>query len=195
MIFDADTARVAERLQAAKQSGARYALVGNLGHLPLALQADLIPVGDFRLNVTNGSSVRKLSELGFEEILLSPELTLPQIRDVGGNTAAIVYGRIPLMLLEKCVGKEIADCNTCQQNKLCLQDRRGVRFPVLREWEHRSVVYNSLPTCMSDRAQELKRYSVTAQHFLFSTETPSEVDRVIEAFRNGTALDRPVRRI
>ncbi|MBR2722188.1 MAG: U32 family peptidase [Clostridia bacterium] len=195
VIFDADTARVAERLQAAKQSGARYALVGNLGHLPLALQADLIPVGDFRLNVTNGSSVRKLSELGFEEILLSPELTLPQIRDVGGNTAAIVYGRIPLMLLEKCVGKEIADCNTCQQNKLCLQDRRGVRFPVLREWEHRSVVYNSLPTCMSDRAQELKRYSVTAQHFLFSTETPSEVDRVIEAFRNGTALDRPVRRI
>jgi hypothetical protein len=43
--------------------------------------------------------------MGLEEVILSPELTLPQMRDVGGNTSAIVYGRIPLMLLEKCVGK------------------------------------------------------------------------------------------
>jgi len=34
---------------------------------------------------------------------VSAELTLPQIRDLEGAKAAIVYGRIPLMTLEKCV--------------------------------------------------------------------------------------------
>ena len=194
VIFDHELAGVKERLTAAAARGIRYALVGNLGHLSLATEAGLIPVGDFRLNVTNRETVCVLEALGIHTSILSPELTLPQARDIGGDTAVTVYGRIPLMTVEKCVIKEIADCKTCSEGRAELCDRRGVTFPVLREGEHRNVIYNSLPTCMSDRRDALARAGLTAQHFIFSTETPTRVDEVIRAFCNGSPLDGQVRR-
>ena len=76
-----------------------------------------------------------------------------------------------------------------------MTDRRGVEFPVLREWEHRNIVYNSLPTCMSDRADELSHFHIQNRHFIFSDETPEEVDEVIEAFEKGLPLPKKVRRL
>ena len=195
VIFDCDEPRVAKALAAAKAAGAVYALVGNAGHFALAAEAGLVPVGDFRLNVTNSESAAFWEKRGIEQCVLSPELTLPQMRDVGGNTAVIVYGRIPLMLLEKCVTKEVADCAVCAAGQAELVDRRGVHFPILREWEHRSLIVNSLPTCMSDREDALSGAGLTAWQFLFTTESPREVDRVIEAFRRGTPLAGQVRRV
>ena len=195
VIFERELERVAEMLSAAAQKGVRYALVGNLGHIEIVKRAGLVPVGDFRFNVTNCESVRVLEEMGIDSMILSPELTLPQARDIKGNTALIVYGRIPLMTVEKCVIREIADCTICAENSAFLTDRRGVRFPVLREWEHRNVIYNSLPTSMSDRQEQLTKAGITNQHFLFSTETPDEVDEVIRLWKKGEALPCPVRRI
>ncbi len=194
VIFEHERDEVRRRLEAAKSRGIRYALVGNVGHLSLVLDAGLIPVGDFRLNVTNKETVCVLESLGIRTSILSPELTLPQARDVGGDTAVTVYGRIPLLTLEKCVIREIADCEVCKSGRAALRDRRGVSFPVLREWEHRNVVYNSLPTCMSDRSDALDRAKLSARHFIFSTETPDEVDRVVRAFRTASPLPSQVRR-
>ena len=195
VIFEHDLKTVAEMLSAAAKKGMRYALVGNLGHIDIVKQAGLIPVGDFRFNVTNCETVCALEEMGISSVILSPELTLPQARDIKGDTSLIVYGRIPLMTVEKCVIKEIANCDTCAQNAAVLTDRRGVSFPVLREWEHRNVIYNSLPTSMSDRQDQLAKAGITAHHFLFSTETPDEVDEVIKLWKKGEALPYPVRRI
>ena len=182
-------------LQRAVEAGATRAIVGNLGHLSLVREAGLTPVGDFRLNLANRETAALCESLGLEEAILSPELTLPQMRDVGGNTAAIVYGRIPLMTLEKCIAREIADCNVCANGRCVLKDRRGVVFPVVREWKHRNVVLNSLPTCMSDRADQLAQYGILNQHYLFTLETSREVDRVIEAYRCGTPMEGESRRI
>ena len=195
VIFERDLQKVAKMLTTAAAKGARYALVGNLGHIEIVKQAGLIPVGDFRFNVTNCETVRVLEDMGISSVILSPELSLPQARDIKGDTSLIVYGRIPLMTVEKCVIREIADCDTCAKNAAILTDRRGVRFPVLREWEHRNVIYNSLPTSMSDRQDQLTKAGIINQHFLFSTETPDEVDEVIRLWKKGEALPCPVRRI
>ena len=195
VIFERALSRVENMLKTARNAGVQYALVGNLGHLDLVKKAGLIPVGDFRLNITNGETVAALEALGIRSAILSPELTLPQARDIGGKTSLIVYGRIPLMTLEKCVGKELSDCNACQANQITLKDRRGITFPVLREWEHRSVIYNSLPTSMSDRPEALLRAGITAQHFLFCVESANEVDNVIEAFLHARPINGQVRRI
>ena len=195
VLFEKDLPTLSLRLAELKQKGVEYALVGNLGHLQAVREAGLSPVGDFRLNITNRETVCRLEQLGILSAVLSPELTLPQARDVGGNTALTVYGRIPLMTLEKCVIREIADCKTCGANKAVLCDRMGAKFPVLREWEHRNVVYNSLPTCMSDKQDTLKNAKLSAWHFIFSTEEPREVDRVIEAFKTQSPLGIPVRRV
>ena len=195
VIFEGDMPRVKVMLADAKQRGAQYALVGNVGHLAAVKESGLIPVGDFRLNATNNESVLQLEKLGLQETFLSLELTLPQIRDIKGNTAVVTYGRAPLMTLEKCVIKEIADCNICAKGKAILTDRRGVTFPVLREWEHRNVVYNSLPTCMSDKQELLDRHGVTNRHFIFSTETRKEVEEIILAHQKKLPVKDTVRRL
>ncbi len=195
VIFDRDLDRVRRELASARERGARYALVGNLGHLSLAKEARLEPIGDFRLNLTNTESAYQYECLGLAENILSPELSMPQMRDVKGNTAAIVYGRLPLMTLEKCVQTEFSGCAACHENKGALTDRRGVSFPVLREWEHRNLVCNSLPTSMTDRGSELSRNRLTNLHFLFTVESPEEVDRVIDAHRHGRPVSGQVRRI
>ncbi|MBQ8719340.1 MAG: U32 family peptidase, partial [Clostridia bacterium] len=74
--------------------GIRHALVGNLGHLTLATTHGMVADGDFRLNVTNSQSAAQLHAMGFSTLILSPEMTLPQIRDVKGAVRTIVYGRI-----------------------------------------------------------------------------------------------------
>lgn len=195
VIFDGASAAVLERLVQARAEGAKWALVGNAGHLDLVRQAGLCPVGDLRLNVTNAESAAFWEQQGLEQCILSPELTLPQLRDVGGNTSVIVYGRLPLMVTEKCVSGEIADCRACNAGEAVLTDRKGIRFPVLREWEHRSLIVNSLPTSMSDRQESLTRAGLTAWHFLFTVETLEETDRVIHAFCKRQPLSGSVRRI
>ncbi len=186
VILDSELSKVDKMLDTAKAKGAKYALVGNLGALELAKKYGLEIHGDFRFNVYNNESVSELEKLGVENILLSPELTLPQIRDVSGDTAAIVYGRLPLMLLEKCVSEEISTCERCTSGKTTLTDRRGITFPVLREYEHRSVIYNSAPTYMADREPDLQRAGIVNRHFIFSTETKLDIDKVINAHKNNS---------
>jgi hypothetical protein len=195
VIMDHERDGVASQLAKVAERGVHRALVGNVGHLSLVKQAGLIPEGDFRLNVTNSESVRVVQTLGVRTPVLSPELTLPQIRDIRGDVRTIVYGRIPMMLLEKCVIREIADCKTCDAGRAELVDRRGTVFPVLRSPDHRNVIYNSVPTYMADAKDQLTRYRTGSWHFIFSTETPREVDDVVDAYQNGKSTTRQIRRI
>ena len=195
VVFDSERERVEALLCEAVKKGAKHALVGNVGHLSMVLDHGLVPHGDFRWNVTNNASVAALEQLGVADILLSPELTLPQIRDIGGTKSMIVYGRLPLMILEKCVGREVGDCAACERDAVRLVDRRGVEFPVLRAFDHRSLVLNSIPTCTSDMEDKLDAIGVCGRHFIFTVETADECIRVIDAFRKGIALSGAVRRI
>ena len=99
------------------------------------------------------------------------------------------------MLLEKCVGREVGDCTRCEKDALVLCDRRGEKFPILRLPPHRNILLNSHPTWMADRREELRRAGIRHGHFLFTVESPAEVDRVIAAYRTGTQPQGRVRRI
>lgn len=195
VIFDSEMSVVEKQLEAAARLGIRHALVGNIGHIAVARKFGFIIHGDFRLNVTNSTSVAVCESLGFSDIILSSELTLPQVRDIAGNTQTLVYGRIPLMLLEKCVIKDTSGCAVCRDEKADLTDRRGVVFPVYREEPHRNIIYNSQPTYMADRTADLDRFRITAQHFIFSTESKREVTLIISAYKSGTASVKSIRRI
>ena len=195
VIFDHERAQIKAALQKARDAGAVHALVGNIGHLALAKEVGLIPHADFRLNITNGETLDTLLALGFTDALLSPELSLAQIRDIRGARDAVVYGRIPLMLLEKCAGQEVGNCQKCEKGQNALIDRRREKFPILRLPPHRNILCNSRPTAMSDRRAELSRAGVTAGHFIFTLESPAEVDRVLAAYQNGTPIAGNVRRI
>lgn len=187
VIFDHELEAVRAALRRAVELGAKHLLLGNIGHLPLARESGLVLHGDFRLNVTNRETAALWQGLGLCDVLLSPELTLPQVRDVGSFGRTVTYGRIPLMLLEKCVIREVASCDACRSGGATLTDRKGVSFPVVREGDHRNVIYNSVPTYMGDREEELARADVRHRHFIFSVERAASVDRVIDACRRGLA--------
>ncbi len=183
VIFDSQAREVENMLREAVQKGARHALVGNYGHITLAKAAGLTVHGDFRLNITNNSAMYFAESQGLSDAVLLPELTLAQARDIGGASAVCVYGRAPLMLTEKCIGKEIGDCRTCESGSLSLVDRRGKAFPVLRTYGERSLLVNSVPFYMADREEELRRAGICMRHFIFTTESKSEAETVIDAYR------------
>lgn len=194
VVFDSELDEVRQMIAAAATSGITHALVSNLGHLSLALEAGMVPHGDFRLNVYNSYAVDSLLELGFADVIASPELTLPQLRDLA--LPAVLYGRVPLMVLEKCVIRDLYSCRICSDAGFPpLIDRMGVAFPLTRAWKHRNLMYNSVPVYMADKLADLRRAGLSAGHFIFSDETSAEAAVIIDAYRLGLPTDKNIRRI
>ncbi len=181
VIMEDELSLVREYIARAKETGALYALVGNLSHVELVKEAGLIPLGDFRLNVTNRDALAVWRGIGLSDVVLSPELTSRQARWVGGR--AIVYGRIPLMITERCFMKENFGCDKCGRCQLI--DRKGIKFPMMREYDHRNLIFNSAYTYMGDRQDEAAGLSY---HFIFTTETPSEAGDVVRSFKEKRAF-------
>ncbi len=195
VILDHERHAAEALLREAVAAGAKTALVGNLGQIAMVRAAGLAVQGDFRFNVYSGETLAALADCGVSDCILSRELTLPQIRDFAGARSIIVYGRVPLMTLEKCAIREVADCRVCAKNAAVLTDRRGVRFPMLRTWQHRTLIVNSRPTYMLDKAAQLRAAGVTGEHFIFTVESLRDVDAVINAAKQGRAPSGEVRRI
>ena len=195
VIFPEESESIRSMLRAVQEKGIQHVLVGNIGHVYLLEGFDFVMHGDYRLNAANNATVAALEQLGFVDVIASAEMSMAKLRDLGGNTAAIVYGRVPLMTLERCINKQAGGCAACTEGRAQLIDRRGVRFPVIKEYGHRNLVLNSLPTGMSDKGQALAEYGIIAQHFLFTLESAQMVESVISAYKKGTALSFPVRRI
>ena len=179
VIYDRDKEQV---LQKIKSLSPGHIMVTNIGQLDIARASGAHIHGDFRLNAFNSLSASALIELGIEDIILSPELTLAQIRDIILQKSVIIYGAQPLMLLEKrLMQKE-------------LRDRKNAKFPIITE-SGRDILFNSQVTYMLDREKELKNAFVNNRHFIFSTETREEVKAVISAYEKHTPQNGGIRRI
>ncbi len=190
VIMEDELDDVREMLKKAKSKGIMYTLVGNLGHLPLAKETGMEPVADFRFNIMSSYSSAAIAELGIDVPMLSPELTYPEAREIGGRELA--YGRIPLMLTERCFISENFGCDRC--GKSGFTDRMGKKFPILREYKHRNIIFNSAVTYTADKPID---GAGLYPHFIFSTESCREVDRIIDAYekRLGAPSNMQIRRI
>lgn len=177
VIFDSELDNVKKRLDGALKQGAKHIMIHNIGQLDLANEFGLIPHGSHRLNVFNNYSADLLvKEAKLSSLVLSAELILPQIRDIvlpkGVRKGAIVYGRLPLMLLHKPVGKK------------SLRDSKGVTFPIFCE-QGKDVLYNSVNIYMADQLSRLDEAGIEERHLIFSTENKGDVMRVMYAYNHG----------
>ncbi len=180
VIFPNEEDKIRKMLEIAREKGAEHAMVGNLGHIRLLEGLGYRLHGDFRLNITNSFTLNQFPD--FEDLLVSPECVGSQIRDLRGKKCTVVYGRIPVMLLEKDPGVKI------------LSDRKGIHFPVLQE-NGRFIVYNSAPFYMADKKKILKEKGIENQHFIFSTETKKEVEEIIFAHAKALPREKNIKRI
>ena len=177
--------------------------IGNLGHLPIAESLGLPLWGDLGLNLFNSESLLFWKELGLEAAAVSMELRWQQLRDLRKvlPCEAVVYGRLPLMIMENCVicnelgcrdaGRDYADrspaCRCGQENVLV--DRTGAQFPLVGQWGHRCEIENSKVLFLADKP-EWRQLGLTRARLRFTTESPEECVRVLRAYQ-GRSDYRP----
>lgn len=178
--------RLREQLREAKAAGAAYALCGNVGAIPLALEAGLKPIGGFGLNLTNAQALAEAADWGLAAATLSFELTFRQMafaRVAALPTGVFVYGRQPLMLTRNCPRQAAVGCAGCEgQGRLV--DRKGVMFPLACAGGCTELL-NSACLYWADRLDELPQTDFWLLHF--TEETPEQVAQTLRDYRCGGA--------
>ena len=169
--------------------------IGNLGHLPIAEGLGLPLWGDLGLNLFNSESLLFWKELGLEAAAVSMELRWQQLRDLRKvlPCEAVVYGRLPLMIMENCVirnelgcrdaGRDYTDrspaCRCGQENVLV--DRTGAQFPLVGQWGHRCEIENSKVLFLADKP-EWRQLGLTRARLRFTRVSPEECVGVRRAY-------------
>ena len=147
--------------------------------------------------VMNRQAAAMLFDEGCAFVTASPELTGKELRTLlAGNPPILVtvYGRTRLMLLHHCPARTALglkaghrDCRMCEEGTTdalsgqALEDRRGYRFPLLRQRLPEGCLVqlmNMLPTDNLD--QEIANRSIE-----LTDEEREETEEVLRAFREG----------
>lgn len=198
--FDAELDSVREKAKRCASLGCKKALITNLWQVDMAKGCGLSLCGDMRLNIWNPYSASVYEKLGFESVIISPEVGVSKALHIGAGIArgTVAYGKVPVMTLEKCMIRDIngltvarEKCTFCDAKKFSyLKDRTDTVFPIAREAGHRNVIFNSVPIYMLDKDNK-ELFS----HFIFTDEKPNEVDNIIEAARKKSAPRGKFKRI
>lgn len=159
-------------LCAAKQKGAEFALVSNIGQVDAVKESGLSLFGNIGMNVFNSSTINVLEDMGFSLITVSPELNEAQVRDLEKKQktklCAFTRGRLPVMVLESCIVRAGGKCNN-ECGKACdvLHDRMDKDFPVYGERRLtgdgkpcRNIIYNSVETDLISKEEKLSKMNI-----------------------------------
>ena len=192
VIWSGELVPIARQLRTVYDMGVRQVLAGNLGQLHIARAVGFAVRGDFGLNIVNSRAMRYLREQGLDSQLLSFELTLPQIRDISKAVPAevLIYGRLPLMLMENCVIKNRTGTCTCQTGTVRLVDRVGEEFPIVKDpGTCRNVLLNGKKLYLLDKKDAFRGMGLWALRLQFTTENPSEIDKVLMDYQGRAVFD------
>lgn len=168
-----------KRLERLRKIGVKNALCSNLGAYKTAEDMGFKVFADFGLNIFNSESAAM-----FNSPIISFEATLEQISKINADDKGVIaYGYLPLMITRNCPIKNHLGCSQCTGK---LTDRKGFDFSVLCSKYPCVEILNSLPLYMGDRQNEIKADFL---HFYFTTETKSQVEKIISSFESGAPLD------
>ena len=172
-----------KRLKELKNCGVSLTWVSTLDGIGISQKAGLDFASGFGMNIYNSEAAAELEKLGAKDFLVSCELTLSEAARLGGELprGAMIYGRIPLMLTRNCPVKNKLTCAECG-GKSFLVDRMGVEFPVVCK-NGASVILNSRPVWLADKANEIRNLDFGVLYF--TNETKAECESVISAYNNN----------
>ncbi|MGI6605991.1 MAG: DUF3656 domain-containing U32 family peptidase [Peptococcia bacterium] len=194
--------RVVDYCLNGKEAGADGFLAGNPGSLQLAKELDLSGIkADYSLNVYNHLTVKHLLDSGVEGIMLSPELTLQQLKEFGSLDHPLIYecfvhGSLPLMITEHCLIGNIlgkGHCERgcpfpCRKQAYGLKDRLNLVFPLESDEHCRMLIFNSKVLNMLDHLPELVASGISVLRIEARREEPYWVKKVTQVYRRE--LDR-----
>ena len=117
---------------------------------------------------------------------------VPQIRDISKAVPCeiLVYGRLPLMVTENCLMQNRTGECSCHMNKSKLVDKTGAEFPIIKDGNScRSILLNGKKLSWLDRQRDLNRLGLWGIRMYFTTESPREVDHVLEQYLDPAPFD------
>ncbi len=181
VIYDSEVKQIKHLLKNAWDVGIRQLTVPNISFLPLC--SGFIVHGDYSLNVTNSYTASVLLDAGFADICVSPEQRASAVK-AQSKVSYMVYGKMPLMHTENCIIKNFSPCRNTFTCASALKDKTGARFPILREYNHRNTIYNSVPTYLLDKMDWFKSTSCV---LMFTIESEKEILSLLKSLKNATA--------
>lgn len=176
-----------------RELGVRTAYASTWSGVRIAKNLGFTVRGDFGLGAMNSETLVQLKELGLESAVLSFELRKERVRDLGKplNTELLVYGRLPLMVMENCIIKNRTGKCACRRvtGKVpLLTDRKGKQFPVLRAYGCRNEILNCAPLYLADKPEVWRKSGLWAARLRFTSESPEECAAILEQYRTGKAV-------
>ncbi len=192
IVHDDELPGLKQTLKTLRNLGITQALVGNLGLLIPLRECGMAARGDMGLNIYSSAAVNMARDLEMRSVLLSPEMTLPQIRDVskGVPCELMIYGRMALMVTENCLIKGRTGECTCNQGIFKLVDKTGAEFPVMKDCGTcRTHLLNGKKLSWLDRQDDINRLGLWAVRLCFTTENPREVDQVLADYLEPEPFD------
>jgi len=173
--------------------GCRRVMAHTPGQIRMAEKFGMEADASFRTNVTNTAAMDHYISIGARSVTISPELPSSVAPKIGGGV--IIYGRLPLMTLSRCVicggkckkgniGGRVIYPRTARPHscKGELIDRKGERFPVISNSDCVNVVYNSHPYWMADKLTSAVENDSAHLLFMFTDEDPAEIIGVIDGY-------------
>ena len=159
----------------------------------LAFLKEIDPEGRFevRLNynmyIFQQEAKQFFKEKGFHRFTVPVELNEEEIKELGvSDCDFIVYGRLPVMISAQCVRDNVLHCTAGKKTGgIVLKDRMGAEFPVVQRCDFcYNVIYNS--ACFSLLCTGVEeKFTPAGWRFDFTTESPSEMEQVLNAFTTG----------
>ena len=170
IVKDSEMKQVEELLTRVEKFGADGVLVSNLGTFNLAKEKQVPCIADSPLNIYNGYTFALLLQKGAKMAVISPELTLEELKEVAsyGPAECIVHGRLELMESEHCLaggllGKEGDQCSApCTSGNFTLVDEKNYEFPLLMDYQCRTHLLNSRSLCMLEYVPALVESGISS---------------------------------
>ncbi len=145
--------------------------------------------GNFRLNITNSASAASFD--GYESVCISPELNLGDIARISADTPkeAIVYGKLPLMIMKNCPVRAIT--GKCGRGKpYTLKDRMGEEFAFSCDEACHSILLNSKNIVMSDKLADIAKAGISRLRLEFFDEDYEKTKAVIKEYKMALAGEK-----
>jgi putative protease len=194
LVKDSEMASIEKTFSRVRELGADGVLVSNLGTLGLAKAGKIPFIVDSPLNIYNSRTFALILQEGAQMAVISPELTLEELKSVAfhGPAECIVYGRLELMESEHCLiggllGNDKGQCSApCRSGKFTLVDEKNYEFPLLMDYQCRMHLLNSRSLCMLEFVPKILESGVSSLRVeTLGMENSDEIRRVTRAYRNA----------
>ncbi len=187
-LFPNDEAGIMARLSDLKRAGLREIIVDNIYGIRLGKELGLRVRGGAGLNIANTAALDAYYRAGITSATVSFEISMQQIKRMGSSIprGIIAYGRLPLMRMRSCPARTPSGCGRCG-GVAFLDDRLGVRFPVVCENKRFSTLLNSVPLHIAEKNLDGLEYLLLH----FTLESREQCSQIIGEYIAGQKSASP----